>query len=215
MRILHISDTHGMLPEPPDPATYDVVVHSGDMMPNRSFGIREIENVFQRYWIEENAPKFHLDYWAKPFLYVPGNHDYVDPTPAMRLAGIDAKLLCNDVREVKGVRFYGSPWTPEFCGWNWMCGPTAMAEHLAPAKALMDKGLVDVLVTHGPMFGVLDRNREGDRCGCKVLREIVQGASAPPKLLLHGHIHEAAGYIGWTGELRISNAALTQRIVTL
>lgn len=213
VRILHISDTHGMLPEPE--GDFDVVVHSGDMMPNRSYGIRAIEQTFQPYWLEENVSKFPRRYREKPFLYTPGNHDYVDPTPYMRAAGIDARALCQGELEVDGVVFYGHPWTPTFYDWAWMCGPSEMAGHLEPLFDLTDRGRLDVLVSHGPMFGVLDRNRQGERCGCRVLRAAMQDFHKPPKALLHGHIHEAAGHIGWSRGLQVSNAATTQRIVTL
>lgn len=215
LRILHISDTHGMLPVP-ESLEYDVVVHSGDMMPNRTFGVKPVEHTFQKHWIEENAPRFHARYWAKPFLYVPGNHDYYDPTPVMRELGIDARLLCNAFMEVNGVGFYGSPWTPTFYDWNWMCGPKEMREHLAPLASLMERGAVDVLVTHGPMYGVLDRNQQGERCGCKVLRSVVREAAYAPKLHLHGHIHEQGGsVVPWSRGMVVSNAARTQQVVTV
>jgi predicted phosphodiesterase len=53
VKILHISDTHGRMPELR--GEHDVIVHSGDMLPNRSFGISAIEETFQRYWVEEHA----------------------------------------------------------------------------------------------------------------------------------------------------------------
>lgn len=213
VKILHISDTHGMLPEPQ--GDWDVVVHSGDMMPNRSYCIRPIEDTFQKYWLEQNVPKFHSRYWLKPFLYTPGNHDYVDPTPIMRNFGIDARLVCNDLVDVDGVSFYGHPWTPTFYDWAWMCGPLEMEHHLTPVAELLNQGGLDVLIAHGPMFGVLDRNQDGERCGCKVLRKTLQDGSHAPKALLHGHIHEAAGIQPWSRKLIVSNAARTQRVVEL
>lgn len=211
MRILHISDTHGLPPTPPDPDNFDVVVHSGDLMPNRTFGLKVVEETFQAYWIENTAHEFHEHYRAKPFLFVPGNHDYIDPVPALRAHGIDARSLCETSVELEGVTFYGHPWSPEFGGWNWMCGEREMGERLAPFAR---RG-ANVLVSHGPMYGVLDRNRSGHRCGCKVLRSVLQDMAEPPKALLHGHIHEAAGLMRWSRGIDVSNAARTQRIVTV
>ncbi len=213
MKILHMSDTHGRMPVPE--GDFDVIVHSGDFLPNRSFGNRPIETVFQQCWIEENAPKFSPHYWTKPVLITPGNHDFIDVTPALRAVGIDARLLCNGMLEVDGVNFWGHPWTPTFCEWNWMCGPEEMRGNLAPAVDLMNQGEIDVFVSHGPMWGVLDRNQDGERCGCKLLRWVMQDVRHQPKLLLHGHIHESVGLIGWSRGMIVSNAATTQRIVTL
>lgn len=209
-----MSDTHGHLPIPLAD-DFDVIVHSGDFLPNRSFGNRVLEEPFQQYWIEENAPRFHPRYWMKPWLVCPGNHDFIDPTPALRHLGIDATFLCNSGRDIDGVRFWGFPWTPTFYDWNWMCDPHEMEHRLSPAVDLMNQGGIDVFVSHGPIHGVLDRNRDGERCGCKVLRKTMQDVTTPPKLFLHGHIHESAGVQAWSRGMKISNAALTQRIVTL
>lgn len=212
MRILHVSDTHGQF----DPLSTDgdVVVHSGDLMPNRTFGIAQVEHAFQRYWVEDNAKRIRDWVGSRPFLLTLGNHDFIDPTQYLRDVGLDARLLHDGV-ELGGVRFCGFPWTPTFYDWAWMCGPVEMAERLRPAVDLMNRGDVDVFVSHGPMYGVLDRNRDGTRCGCKVLRETMQTVDVPPKLLLHGHIHEAAGWLGWSNGMTVSNAARTQRVLDI
>lgn len=213
MKILHMSDTHGRFPIPE--GEWDVVVHSGDMLPNRSYGVRSIEQAFQEMWLAENSLKMHPRYWSKPLLVTPGNHDFIDPTPILRQAGVDARLLCNGLLEVDGVNFWGHPWTPPFYDWNWMCGPEEMRRHLSGAIELMEQGGIDVFVSHGPLRGVLDRNQDGERCGCRVLRDVLYSVRHPPKLVLHGHIHESAGLQGWSRGVMVSNAACTQRILSL
>lgn len=198
---------------PPLLPTGDVIVHSGDLMPNRSFGIRSIEETWQPHWVAENLGRLAAWIGARPFLYTPGNHDYIDPTVALRAAGVDAHLLIG-FAEVNGVGFYGHPWTPEFCGWNWMCGAVEMAERLAWFREMNDQGAIDVLVSHGPMYGVLDRNARGHRCGCPVLKKTLQEARHLPKAMLCGHLHEANGHVMWNG-MHVSNAATTQRVVTV
>jgi len=49
----------------------------------------------------------------------------------------------------------------------------------------------DVLVTHGPPFGVLDKNYNQMHCGCKSLLQRVM--QVRPKLHIFGHIHEGYG----------------------
>jgi Icc-related predicted phosphoesterase len=213
MKILHISDTHGGMPALlPDG---DVVVHSGDMLPNKSFANRPIEHAFQRMWIEDNVQKLAAWIGKRPFLYTPGNHDYYDPCSLLRDAGVDARLLCDSGLTLDGVSFWGFPWVNEFCGWNWMCEEPEMISRCGDLTEIMDAGGIDVLVTHGPIFGVLDRNREGTRCGSKALKHAMQTTTHPPKLLLHGHIHEAAGLQGWSRGMVVSNAACTQRAVSV
>jgi Icc-related predicted phosphoesterase len=50
---------------------------------------------------------------------------------------------------------------------------------------------VDVLVTHGPPFGVLDRTTTDELVGCEELLMAVERAQ--PRLHVFGHIHEGAG----------------------
>ena len=49
----------------------------------------------------------------------------------------------------------------------------------------------DVLVTHGPPYGIQDKTINGIHTGCKVLLEKVM--KIKPKLHVFGHIHEAYG----------------------
>ena len=52
---------------------------------------------------------------------------------------------------------------------------------------------LDILLTHGPAYGILDRNMWDERCGCEVLvREI---AKKRPKWHVFGHIHGHGGKI--------------------
>jgi len=211
LKLLHLSDTHGTMP--PLSSDADVIVHSGDILPNRTFGIRPVEETFQRYWLEEHAAKIRTWIGSRPFLVCPGNHDFIDPTPYLRDAGVDAHSLCDRFLEIDGVRFYGYPWVPVFGPWNWMASPRERLARLVPAVERMDAGEIDVFVAHGPMFGVLDRNAEGERCGSRVLRDALREARFAPKFLLHGHIHEAAGVQGWSRGMIVSNAARTQRVL--
>lgn len=220
MRILHISDTHGTWPIP-ETDGYDVVVHSGDVLPNFSFGVSVVEVARQPLWIAKHAKDIPEGYRRTPVVVCLGNHDYVDPTPALREAGIDARLVQDEVVEVLGVRFWGHPWTPRFCDWNYNCSLEEMSRRLRPLHAALDDGRVDVLVSHGPMRRVLDRNRQGERCGCPLLRDVLLTCGHLPKAMLCGHIHESAGVKDWAragpnaARMIVSNAALTQRIVVV
>jgi Icc-related predicted phosphoesterase len=215
VKILHLSDNHGALPELRDRDTVDVIVHSGDLMPNRSFGIREIEETFQRFWLEENGKRLKDWIGDKPFLYCPGNHDFVPAVPYLKDAGVDAYDLMDKLVEFGGLSFYGFPWTPKFYDWNYMCDDRELALRLQPAIELMSQGAIDVMVAHGPIFGVRDRNGEGHRCGSAIMRQAIQGARHPPRAFLHGHIHESAGLQFWSREVLVSNAATTQVILDL
>jgi Icc-related predicted phosphoesterase len=89
--------------------------------------------------------------------------------------------------EIAGLKFYGSPWTPRFGDWAWM----AEDEELAATFASIPVGL-DVLITHGPPYGILDEVSRGENVGsCSLLEEVKR---KKPRFHVFGHIHEARGY---------------------
>lgn len=89
---------------------------------------------------------------------------------------------------VSGLHFWGSPWTPEFCDWafNLTCG-----EECSEKLAMIPEE-TDILVTHGPPYGIGDFCVSGKSAGCRELLSEVQNRIKP---ILHvfGHIHEAYG----------------------
>ncbi len=85
-----------------------------------------------------------------------------------------------------GTRVWGSPFTPEFMDWAFMGTP----EILSAIWAKIPKNL-DILITHGPPFGILDRTTRGVNAGCPKLLEVVQIQT--PRIHVFGHIHEGYG----------------------
>ena len=65
-----------------------------------------------------------------------------------------------------------------------------------PQKLLPD--VCDVLVSHEPPFGILDRTYRGDRVGSIPLRHAVESGTNSPALWLCGHIHEGRGAVWHT-----------------
>jgi Icc-related predicted phosphoesterase len=99
-------------------------------------------------------------------------------------------IYLNDSRcEINGIKIYGYPITPEFMDWafNRKTGKE-ISQHWnkIPAET-------DILITHGPPFGILDTNRNEYRTGCEDLLETVN--KIQPKYHLFGHIHEAYGMV--------------------
>lgn len=99
------------------------------------------------------------------------------------------------------LRVYASPYQPEFCDWAFpynrdedrfnaphQCTPKAkpIAENPVP-----DFPNIDVMMTHGPPFGVLDQTNTGEKVGCQHLLRAARRCR--PKLYCFGHIHEAWG----------------------
>lgn len=144
-------------------------------------------------------------------LVVPGNHDWpVQPSrpdwgvsarygpttisvARRRAEDAGAVLLIDGEASVLGLSFRGSPWVPFFN--HWAFNLPRGGERLAEVWARIPPGL-DVLVTHGPSFGLLDLTDSGEHVGCERLAErlaALDADGAGPRLHVHGDIHEAAG----------------------
>ena len=176
MRIVAVADTHlfhRALAVPDG----DMFVHAGDMC--RGGDLVELRAAAD--WIN-SLPHRHK-------VIVAGNHDwaFAREPGAARAMFRGAHYLQDAEVTLDGVRFYGSPWQPEFCGWafNLHRGP-----ELAAIWAKIPRG-IDVLVTHGPPHGYGDRTTETARAGCADLR--LRVAEIQPRLHLFGHIHQDGG----------------------
>jgi predicted phosphohydrolase len=176
MRIVCISDTHARhhLSNVPDG---DILVHAGDLT---SHGDLEDVESFDR-WLGD-LPHRHK-------VVICGNHDFCFQNQAERARAriTNAIYLEDSGCEIEGLTFYGSPWQPWFGGWAFNL---PRGEALAEKWAMIPVG-VDVLITHGPPEGILDRTNRGDLAGCRDL--LMRVWEVKPRLHVFGHIHEAAG----------------------
>lgn len=64
---------------------------------------------------------------------------------------------------------------------------------------------IDILVTHGPPFGILDTGSDGVHAGCKILQQKVE--EIKPKVHIFGHIHHSSGETSANG-VKYVNAAM-------
>ena len=214
MRILHFSDNHGLIPEL-DLDGIDAVVNSGDFLPNKTHGgnsyYLSLEEQFQAAWIHSNRDELcEMVPYRIPFLICRGNHDFVNP--ADHLAGMQMHDLSGKLVEICGIKFFGFPYTPWLAG-NWWGELTERQEEHAMEGLLLvlERDKPDVLVSHGPMHGILDRNKYAEHCGSTKLRKLLMHTTKHlPKVMLHGHIHEHAGKSMMTSagrDMRVFNSA--------
>jgi len=162
LRIVCLSDTHGMLHRRSACAVPhgDILVHCGDFTKR---GKKEEVQTFNNFIA--TLPHKHK-------LAISGNHDVGPFTDfsaehAMRMLP-SMNYLSNTLMHVEGLRVYGSPWE-------------------CRGQRRIPDG-VDVLITHEPPAGMLDRGH-----GCEYLRKEV--AERQPKLHIFGHIHEGHGIV--------------------
>jgi len=176
MRIVAISDTHGLHENLIIPDG-DVLIHAGDLTSQGKLSqIKEFNSWFGSH------PHRHK-------IAIAGNHDWAlqtAPEDAINLLTSCIFLQDSGV-EIDGLKIYGSPWQPVFFNWAFNL-PRGDSLKKVWSKIPID---TDVLITHGPPFGVLDLVPSGEHVGCEDLK----GRLCELNLRAHifGHIHEGYG----------------------
>jgi Icc-related predicted phosphoesterase len=172
LKIVAISDTHNLHQHLIN-LEGDILIHCGDFSGS---GSKEETKDFVK-WMKKLPFKYKI--------VISGNMDDEFEAKADSL-GEGIIYLCHTSTEIEGIRIFGSPYTPKFVG-------SFQLEDEAEATQLWDqvKGPVDILVTHGPPYGILDRTSRGSQVGDKMLLKLVE--KLKPKYHLFGHVHNSHG----------------------
>ncbi len=224
IKITHISDTHTfhnklkILP-------CDLLIHTGD------FGSRTTPFELNKFleWCNKQP--------VDKVIIISGNHDICldrkwverkqieDPVLGF-LAEITHEEAIKTLKKYpniiyledqyfiyKGIKIYGSPYTPSFNRQHWAFN----ADRGSEIKAIWDKIPVDtnILMTHGPAYGILDlipesykRTPDEDiHRGCEDLKERITHLK-DLKLHCFGHIHDGPTDIFTRGDITYSNGAM-------
>jgi hypothetical protein len=131
----------------------------------------------------------------KHIVFIAGNHDKCfEQSPNIRnmipdrtAKGGRIHYLQDEAVLMDGVKFWGSPWQPEFCGWAFNL---PRGEPLRRKWSCIPEN-TDILITHGPPSGIFDTNGMDERMGCEDLRRRVEVIR--PKLHVFGHNHSGYG----------------------
>jgi Icc-related predicted phosphoesterase len=217
---MHVSDTHGKFPRLY--GRYDAVIHTGDLFPNSHHvfnGNKTREMAFQLQWLRDSMNEMKGWLQGHPFLYVPGNHDFLNSSLMefeMRALGLEAFDLTDRMLTFQGVNFYGFPYVPEINGmWNYERNFHGMEEEVDKMVLELNKQYVDVLACHAPLHKVLDLSMGNELLGSTVISNALDyklDEGKLPAYYLCGHIHEAHGMSVRNG-MMVSNAATTRHII--
>jgi Icc-related predicted phosphoesterase len=194
MKIVMISDTHGMHSMLNMPSG-DVLIHAGDFSAHGTLdNARDLNE-----WLGT------LDYKHK--IIIAGNHELCfeqNPEEAQGLI-TNAIYLQDSSVIIDGIKFYGSPWQPRFFNWafNLERGP-----ELKEKWDLIDID-TDVLITHGPPYGYLDKTMGSEHVGCGELIKAVHRIQ--PKLHVFGHIHCGYGIDKEGSTIMVNASSCTER----
>lgn len=182
-KIGFISDTHNLPSHKWNLLPCDILVHCGDFSFQGTS--QEILGFLQ------DAVRAIKVTGAKHFVLVPGNHELgVQANEGLfkemcREKGIT--VLIHEKITLEGIRFFGTPWQPEFANWAYNVWKT---EDLDDKYAQIPKG-IDVLVTHSPPKDILDFVPGDGGVGSYVIAKHVMRIK--PKIHAFGHIHFSRG----------------------
>jgi Icc-related predicted phosphoesterase len=179
LKFVVIADTHGRHRQVKLPKG-DVLIHAGDF----TYRGEKAETLDFIKWFRQQQ------YGCK--ILIAGNHDfYFEKTPARDLEDLlgDDIIYLNDT----GLKFHhlniwGSPITPKF--FNWAFNRSRGNEIMKHWKLIPQD--TDLLITHGPPFGILDQIYSESHVGDKDLLQAVKAVR--PRVHVFGHIHESFGH---------------------
>jgi len=197
MKIVSISDTHGRWNKVKIPKC-DLLISAGDY----SFrGEKHMVNDFHKWLNKQDAT--HI-------ISVQGNHEeWVEKN--FQLAKDIAQKVCPRIHfideglvEIDGIKIWCSAITPWFYSWAWNRRRTIEEANTFGGPWIKDHwGKIpldtDILVTHGPAYGILDEVilPNGDssdpprNVGCEELLSVIQ--SVKPAIHICGHVHSGYG----------------------
>ena len=197
MKIVVLADTHNyVLTDVPDG---DMVIHCGD-----ATGMGTLPEIGKFLEWFGNLPHRHK-------ILVAGNHDWLFQTDRNL-----ARQMCRDYSIVyledqgcmiEGLHIYGTPWQPNFMDWAFNLDEEDLAE-----KYQHIPGGLDILITHGPPFGILDETTYDYKLrnvGCHILRECVD--KIKPRVHMFGHCHKGYGQMQNPDTLFVNAAICTER----
>jgi len=205
IRITFISDTHNKHKQVTSSLPGgDLLIHAGDLS---SMGYQHEIQGFCSWFNKLN------DYDHKVF--IAGNHDWGFQNNTEKIMEIvnsykwidylqdDVIMFGKTGNPEDMIKIWGSPWQPEF--YDWAFNLPREGEELREKWNLIPND-VDILVTHGPAHGYLDRVIGGwENLGCELLAEAIEVKR--PKIHVCGHIHSGYGYI-FDGETHYINASV-------
>jgi predicted phosphodiesterase len=192
LKVVAVADQHGRLPPIPP---CDLLLIAGDVCPLGDHSVRE-----QRTFLEGPFSEWLVATEADEIVGIAGNHDLLAADDPAFVAGLPWTYLFDGEAQVGDLRIWGTPHTVPYGDWAFMEPDVRLGRYFDA----IPEGL-DVLLTHGPPFGVCDLAVRGIHAGSEALRRAL--VRARPTVCVFGHIHEAHGEDTVSG-IRCINAAL-------
>ena len=187
MKILVISDTHFYHDRIIIEEEVDTIIHCGDF--TSSIRYNEDETLYFLDWFSSLK--------IKNKILIAGNHEAFlyklhlekEIHTFFKEKYPNITYLEDSSVVIDGIKFYGSPWTIEYCNWYFMC---KNEEVLAKKFKNIDLD-TNVLITHSPAYKKLDYAINRNVGSIALEKQIKKLLNL--KLHTHGHTHESYGIL--------------------
>jgi len=203
MKITFISDSHNKHKQiTEDLPGGDLLIHAGD-----------ISSMGYKHEIQQFCKWFDSLTNYSAVVFIAGNHDFgfeKRPEETMEIVNsyewityLQDSILHFASENIEIANIYGSPWQPEFHNWAFNLPKNGLELEQKWNDIPED---TDILITHGPAFGILDTIMgQHDNLGCELLTKRIK--TIKPKIHVCGHIHSGYGYV-FDGDTHFINASV-------
>lgn len=180
MIVTAFSDTHGLhrqlaLPE------CDILIFAGDAM---TCGYKENELIDFLDWFNEQPAQYKI--------MIAGNHDrYIENHRGLFQELLKERPSITYLEDsgtvINGLNIWGTPHSREFCNWAF----NRTSEQMGKAFSHIPND-TDILVSHAPQYGILDKLERGEMVGEPTLSAKIKELEFL-RYHIHGHIHSCYG----------------------
>lgn len=193
MKIVCISDTHNRHKKLNIPNA-DILIHAGD------FSTSNINSIISfNEWLGLLPHKHKI--------IIAGNNDILFEKDSIRAKELitNAIYLEDSGIQINGFNIWGSPVSPKFSN---KAFNRSRGQEIKKHWDMIPKE-IDILITHTPPLGILDKTFFGYHAGCKDLLGCIN--KIKPKISIFGHIHHSYG-IEKINEITFVNASMINEL---
>lgn len=202
-RCIFISDTHGCHQEVIDGKTVDLQITDGDVLVHcGDFSARgTVLNIVSfNEWMGKQSHRRKI--------CGPGNHDcavQINPSLSKGLL-TNAELMIHEPFDINGIPCFFTPWQPFYKNWSYNEKVDLTRKRLFD----MIPDNVEILFSHCPPYGYLDKGFQAPHVGDKMLLERIRELKKL-RYVVFGHIHNGRGSVQNNGITFINCSLLNDR----
>lgn len=224
IRVVIISDTHNhhdkvtkKIKKLITPKETNILIHAGDLTergtePEVSSFVNWFQNIkgFEKKFLVAGNHDFGFEHYNKPrhinrphWIHSLINTETFINNNCVYLE--DEEYILNIPSISKPIKIYGSPWQPLFHNWAFNL-PRNGKEIQSKWNNIPND--TDILITHGPPFGILDTTNNHFPLGCEPLLDRVRQIN--PLIHCFGHIHYSNGVTLINGVTYVNASVCTE-----